>query len=55
MEEKVFKKTGQIKVTQNPKNGLKKLAKETEIEYGIDDLVEDSKKEQEDVSTRSDQ
>lgn len=45
-----FKKNGQIKVTQNPDGEFKKLASEEEEEYGVDDLVEDSDKENEDVN-----
>lgn len=33
-----FTKDGQIKVTQDPKKGLKKLAEDTDKEFGIDDL-----------------
>lgn len=36
-----FKKSGQIKVSQNPDEGFKKLG-ENEKEYGVDDLVNDS-------------
>lgn len=43
-----FFKTGQIKVAQNPKEGIKKLA-ENEQEYGVDDLVQDSMSEEEEV------
>jgi len=42
---KGFKKTGQIKVSQNPSEGLRKLADADEKEYGVDDLIEDSDKE----------
>jgi len=42
-----FFKSGQIKVSQNPEEGIKKLAK-NEQEYGVDDLVRDSMKEGED-------
>jgi hypothetical protein len=52
---KGFKKTGQIKVSQNPLEGLKKLANADEKEYGVDDLVKDSDKEVEDGDSNGDE
>lgn len=50
MEEKEkqvgFNKNGQIKVSQNPKDGIRKLGSPDEKEFGIDDLVEESIKEE---------
>lgn len=46
LKTKGFMKNGQTKVSQSPMEGLKKLAKD-EREYGIDDLVSDSIKEEE--------
>lgn len=40
-DEAPFIKNGQIKVSQNPENGFRKLA-ENEKEFGVDDLVEQS-------------
>ena len=49
-----FKKNGQIKVTQNPDGEIKKLASEEDEEYGVDNLIEDSEKENEDVNDQCD-
>lgn len=46
-----FVKNGQIKVSQNPNKGFKKKAL-NEVEYGVDDLIEESK-EEEDAGTES--
>ncbi len=45
-EEKVFVKNGQIKVTQDPSKGLVKVAEETDKEFGIDDLIQQTKEEE---------
>jgi len=50
-----FVKDGQTKVSQNPKQGLKKLADAEEEEYGVDDLVNDSiEEEDEDDNSNTD-
>jgi hypothetical protein len=43
----MLKKNGQIKVTQDPDKGLRKIAEENETEYTVDNLVSDSLKKEE--------
>lgn len=50
-DDKMIVKNGQIKVTQDPKKGLKKLADSSAEEYGVDDLIEDSEEGGDDVSS----